>query len=176
MLYFNPITEQKLEKTNPLNLIWDKLKPIKYGSYDTKEKKFTEDIGDENYRHIKILTPEETLKYRYGTCYEQAILTAYLAKKHKLPYSCEFFLNKNGNTHLICCVQYKSKWYWIEHAWGRNQKIHGPFASIKEIDQHVSDIWTKSYKSPIIYKKQNFDVEKFFTGFHLNPEITHSNQ
>ena len=88
MLYFNPITEQKINKPNPLNLIWNKLKPIKYGSYDTKNKKFVEDISDENYRHIKILTPEETLKHKYGTCYEQAILIAYLAKKYNLQYSC----------------------------------------------------------------------------------------
>lgn len=160
------------QEKNPLDLIWNQLKPIKYGSYDTKTKKFVDDINGENYKDVKILTPKETLKNQYGTCYEQAILTAYLAKKYNLPYSCGFFRNKVGNTHLICCVKYQDKWYWIEHAWGKHQEIHGPFINLKSIDKTVSKLFEDSYKNPIEYKKFDFEVEKFFNGFHLNPEIT----
>lgn len=155
-----------------LDKIWNKLSKIKYGTYNTKTKKYTNNINEDNYKYMKILTPEETMKNRYGTCFEQSILTAYLAKQNNLQYSCGMYVNKIGNTHLICCVKYENAWYWIEHSWNTYKKIHGPFLSLKDIDKTVSKLMLDFHKSPITYRKFDFKVEQFFSGTHIYPEIT----
>ena len=158
--------------SNPLKEIYKKLKPIKYGSYNDKTKSFTNRINDKNYKDIRILTPQETLKYKIGTCYEQSILTAYLAKQYGCDYSCIYYLNIGGNTHLTCNVQYQSKWYWIEHAWGNRRNIYGPFNTLEDINTLTCKYWFKQYKLPILFIKPNFNVSKFFNGKHMNTEIT----
>jgi len=160
------------KNVNILESIFKQLDSIEYGAYNVKTKRFTKEVSDTNYRDIKLLNPEETLKYKHGTCYEQSILTAYMAAQHKLDYSCSYYLNIGGNTHLTCSVNYNGKWYWLEHAWYNRRKIYGPFNSLEDINSLTCSYWYEEDHLPIILYIPNFNVSRFFSGKHMNTEIT----
>ena len=157
-----------------LESIFKQLDPIQYGAYNVKTKRFTNKIGDTNYRDIKLLTPAETLKYKYGTCYEQSILTAYIATQCHLEYNCSYLSNIRGNTHLTCSINYQGKWYWLEHAWYTRRKIYGPFNNMNDVKALICSYWYKEHQCPIIQYIDNFSVSKFFSGRHMGYEITDS--
>lgn len=160
------------KNVNILESIFKQLDPIQYGAYNVKTKTFTNKIDDTNYKDLKLLTPAETLKYKYGTCYEQSILTAYMAAQHHLEYNCSYFLNIGGNTHLTCSINYQGKWYWLEHAWYKRRKIYGPFNNLNDAKALMCSYWYEEHQHPIILYIDNFSVDKFFRGKHMNSEIT----
>ena len=124
--------------------IFRQLDDIEYGAYNTKTGSFVYETDGTNYRDIKLLNPEETLKYKRGTCYEQSILTAYLATQHHLKYNCSYYLNICGNTHMACSVNYQGKWYWLEHAWYNRKKLYGPFDDLNDINSLIPNQATTS--------------------------------
>lgn len=152
--------------------IFHQLDDIEYGAYNTKTGSFVYEIDGTNYRDIKLLNPEETLKHKRGTCYEQSILTAYLATQRHLKYNCSYYLNICGNTHMTCSVNYQGKWYWLEHAWYNRRKLYGPFDNLNDINSLVCSYWYEEDHAPIILHIPNFNVSKFFKGKHMNTEIT----
>lgn len=166
---FNP---SKFMNVNILEIIFKQLDHIQYGAYNAKTKTFTDTINDTNYKDIKLLTPAETLKYKRGTCYEQSILTAYMAAQRHLKYNCSYYLNICGNTHMACSVNYQGKWYWLEHAWYNRRKLYGPFDNLNDINSLTCSYLYMEYHAPIILHIPNFNVSKFFKGKHMNTEIT----
>lgn len=104
---------------------------IEYGFPDEKgfniKKKNPKMYEEEFTRFYYLLTPEELLEKKCGTCFEQVELERKFFLEHSIPISTYFICTyEEGNypCHTFLVYEKKGKFYWFEHAWGIYRGIH----------------------------------------------------
>ena len=82
---------------NKVDFIWNKVKDLDYGFYDslTDSMMSIEKEKDNDYlnEYARIQTSEQVNKNKFGVCWDQSLYVSYLAKLCNLPYH---FLKENS--------------------------------------------------------------------------------
>ncbi len=124
---------------NPIEYIWNIVKDLKYGYHSVKDNTCHETMMDMAIREWRILSPKEVLEKKYGVCYDQSILVAYLADQLSLKYRSVNITLVNTDSHSTTVIQYNDKWYWIESAWSNLKGVYGPYDTLEEIYQFIRE-------------------------------------
>ncbi len=108
---------------------------IEYGWMDIKYRRnYSFDNWWGDYR---LLLPKDVVKYKIGTCYEQAL------------FAYEWLINHGYNSKIIWIQQYKitthsfvvyeteKGWMYFEHSWFPYRGIKGPFRTVNAIVTYV---------------------------------------
>ena len=111
-----------------LREIYRKVAGCKYGFWDSSTDKLMERADENNNEYLnknaRILTPQEVLKYKVGTCWDQSLALAYLLSQAGIEFT-YFFMEKPSNeTHTFVVAEVDNKYYWLETAWSRHRGIH----------------------------------------------------
>lgn len=132
----------------------DALADVKYGQLNRKTMKSIKD--DDSDEDIIVLKPEQLMKYKVGTCWDQSLYT-YARLKHNIGSSNVIALGwfmwlNNGEctSHTTVIAKDNDKYYWSEHAWHKQMGINGPYKSIDEAMTEIKSFLPK-YKK-IIWK------------------------
>lgn len=150
---------------NVIDKIWKQLDGIRYAMWDNKTQTpvyMDTEVIDERenpqymYYNCRILTPEEVLEYKIGTCWDTSICVCYLADLKDLPFQTYYFETTSKRTHMVASVFYKDFWYMIEHSRNDLYGIH----KFKKLE----DCWklqdsTLKDSEKIIYRNYNFSDE-----------------
>jgi hypothetical protein len=165
---------EEMSKSLILKKINDFLKEldeIEYGWIDSSGKKYNNTNEEDNYggnvwwTTYFVMSPEEVLSHKVGTCIDQTIL----AKKwfdEELPLVTSKIVwveNYNDNDHMCLVFKLDEEWYWFEHAWGDKRGIHGGFKDIQEI---IDDVVSEN--------NDGFKV-KVMDDFKYKPNLTAKN-
>ena len=126
------------------NELLEKLDDINYGLVTTDDEELSQEkmdsLDDENVDwwkngdNIKLLTTEETLDRNIGSCYEQSLLEYKLLDEAGYDPIMVFVNPEDGegNGHSAIFYSEGDEWYWIEHSWGDQRGIHGPYDNIND--------------------------------------------
>jgi len=155
-----------------INQFLKELDEIEYGWIDSDGKKYNETNEEDDsegntwWKTYFVMSPEEVMKHKIGTCIDQTIL----AKKwfdEELPSITSKIVwveNYNNNDHMLLVFKIDGEWYWFEHAWGDKKGVHGGFKSIQEIIDEVVPKNNNGFKVKIMndFKyKPNLTAKKF---------------
>jgi hypothetical protein len=178
----NPFSDKyKLElNTNDFDSQWfNYLESIPYGFYDDTTKKLilTDNslMYDVSYiiEHCHVLSPNEVTKYKVATCREFSIITYLEFLKYCKNVLIAFLIwrnpilllaNQGDISHHYIPIYQKTnnEWFYLEHAWGNNNGIFGPFNSTQEAVDYCNK---KHLKQNITqaksFTKLNFPVKEF---------------
>ena len=134
--------------------ILNEVKSIGYG-YVTSDgvvhKNSKRDFYLTNY---KLMSIDDVIKYRVGTCYEQTEYTAYLLDKEKIPYKKYNIIYDVPNKiarHTFCVVEDNNKYILMESSWLIDNNV---FDSLEDLIISI----VKKY--PRMYKLEDFDIDK----------------
>ena len=132
----------------------DALVDVKYGQLDIYTKKPVKGKIDGNA--ILVCKPDQLMKYKVGTCWDQSLYT-YARLKHNIGSSNVIALGwfmwlNNGEctSHTTVIAKDNDKYYWSEHAWRKQMGVNGPYKSIDEAMTEIKSLLPK-YKK-IIWK------------------------
>lgn len=111
-----------------LREIYHKVAGCEYGFWDASTNKLMERANENNNEYLnknaRILTPQEVLKYKVGTCWDQSLALAYLLSQAGIEFK-YFFMEKPSNaTHTFVVARVDNKYYWLETAWACHKGIH----------------------------------------------------
>lgn len=111
-----------------LREVFHKVADCEYGFWDSSTNKLMERTDENNNEYLnknaRILTPQEVLKYKVGTCWDQSLTLAYLLSQAGIEFK-YFFMEKPSNeTHTFVVAKVDNKYYWLETAWSRHKGIH----------------------------------------------------
>ena len=129
---------------------------LTYGFIDKNNKTHKKTKKEFYFENYRLQTPEETLKYKYGTCWDQVELVRYLLEKENI--KCDTYLiNYNeenkiakhtfvvvNENNFVYCVEY----YFVQK--GLNMK----FNSVEDILKYFLGIF------PNMFKIKDFDMNK----------------
>ena len=158
-----------------IDKIWKQLDGIRYAIWDDKTQTpiyMDTDIVDEREnpeymnRYCRVLTPEEVLKYKIGTCWDVTICICYLAELNNLPFQTYYFETTKQRTHIVASLFYKNFWYMIEHSRGDLYGIH-KFKNL-EMCWDLQDSTLKD--ESIIYRNYNFSdkINNLFYDYNIS--------
>lgn len=137
----------------------DALVDVKYGQLDIYTKKPTKGKTDDNA--ILVCKPDQLMKYKVGTCWDQSLYTYARLKKDLGTANVRvigYVYNDEHNehiTHTTVLVKDKKDYYWSEHAWYEHQGVHGPYKSADEIIREIKSYLPKGSK--ILVWKDNLN-------------------
>lgn len=124
-----------------------------YGTVIDGKKYIGSHLTEKVIDKIKILTPEEQLRYHVGTCYDTVGLTLWYAKRFGFDFRIFFFNTRaaydnvagiwNDPTHLAIILKTRSSWCWLEGSWGRHKGTKN-FSSENEALQHIAKTFRES--------------------------------
>lgn len=140
-----------------INKIMNVLDTIEYGFKD----KDGNNILDTNFQKWNkafnnfyyLQNPEELLKTKCGTCWDQVELERKLFQNNNIKVKTYFIFivaNDTLPTHTFLTYENDNKYYWFEHSWETHKGIH-EYKSELELLQDVEYKFKKAY---------NFDIEK----------------
>ena len=136
--------------TNILN----EVKSISYGFVTSDcivHKNAKRDYYLNNY---KLMTVEDTIKYKVGTCYEQTELVGYLLDKNNMSYkkyNIIYDVPDKIARHTFCVVNDNNRYILMETSWLMNNYY---FDNIEDL------IISIIKKYPRMYKIEGFDLSK----------------
>lgn len=89
---------------------------------------------------------EEVLSDKKGDCHDQVEFESKIFSNMGVKYGKLFVaeykeLPKCGTTHSLLYYYENGKIYWFENAWDGNEGIHGPYKSVKDLKEDVSNKW-----------------------------------
>ena len=131
-----------------INDFLEEMDEIEYGWIDSDGAKYYDSNEESNlngniwWKTYFVMSPEEVLKHKIGTCIDQTILTQSWFDKElpSVTYKIIWIQQYNDNDHMFLIFKLDNEWYWFEHAWGDKKGIHGGFKDIQDIiDKVVSD-------------------------------------
>lgn len=108
-------------------------------------KKYDAEFNDFYY----LQTPEELLKSRCGTCFEQVELERKLFKEAKIPVQTFFICtydNENLPSHTFLTYEQNEKFYWFEHSWYKEKGIH-EYPNLRELLLDVKHKFISSHNT-----------------------------
>lgn len=128
----------------------DALVDVKYGQLDIYTKKPIKDkVSDDA---ILVCKPDQLMKYKVGTCWDQSLYTYARLKKdlgtanvRAIGYAYTDAHNKI-TTHTTIIAKDRKDYYWTEHAWDEQQGVHGPYKSVDIITCEIKSYLPKSSK------------------------------
>ena len=173
--FWNYYTEEEA-----LNLMND----ISYGFMD-KNKKIHQNFNESFVNDYILQTPNEIIKNKVGTCWDQVELERYYLKNNQInikTYFLVYYDEKNCPTHTFLTYEKNNKYYWFEHAWEKYKGIH-EYSNKKEL---LVDIKKKFIKSELNnkvlinnlvlyeYKKppKNLTVQQFYKHCESGKKVT----
>lgn len=114
---------------------------VKYGIYDTKTNGIMSDDVTDVYRNTygRVLTPDEVLSMRIGTCWDQSLAVAHYLEQKNIQYYYVYLEQLKGITHACVIAELPNGFYWLESAWSGHYGVHGPY---KTLENAVSEIAT----------------------------------
>lgn len=128
------------------------ISPIVYGFYSIKDgsridnREFIHNCN--NLRSIYSVNwdPEKTLHDKLGICTDQSVATRYLLNKLHPEIKVQLYaLYKGRFGHCVCTFEDNGKYYYLEHAWDKEQGLHGPFNSEDELEDYLDFIYHKNH-------------------------------
>ena len=139
---------------------------LKYGFIDKNGKTHRKTKKEFYFEHYRLQTPEETLKYKYGTCWDQVELIRNLLEKVNI--KCDTYLiNYNDDSkiakHTFVTVNDNNFTYCLEYSFilkGKNIK----FDSVENILKYFLEIF------PIMFGIKDIDVNKIEIYKYNKPE------
>jgi hypothetical protein len=140
--------------------------PIDYGLYDYKHDKIIKpdmkEFDEPGYldKNCRILKPYEVLEYKIGTCWDCCLLELYILKKYYNEVYCVYIeqgkdIETNFITHTFIVYKDNDKYYWFEYAWYKQEGIHGPFNSLKDVIQYEKEIQENDKQFKTFYINEN---------------------
>ena len=112
-----------------IDKIWNTVKNLRYGLYDESTHEMMDADKENDFKYIfkncRIQTPLETLKNGFGTCYDRALLVAYLSNKEGLNYHYIYVEENYDSTYAFTIVE-ENGFYYIERPC-TGEEIHNPF-------------------------------------------------
>lgn len=142
------INSEEIKISDVMNLI----SPIVYGFYSTKDgsridnREFIHNC--DNLRSIYSVNwdPKKTLHDKLGICTDQSVVTRYLLNKFHPEIKVQLYaLYKGRFGHCVCTFEDNGKYYYLEHAWDKEQGLHGPFNSEVELEDYLDFIYHKNH-------------------------------
>jgi acyl carrier protein phosphodiesterase len=136
-----------------LNNILSEAKQIAYGfvtSDGVVHKNAKRQYYLDNYRLMSI---DEIIKYKVGTCYEQTEYVAYLLEQNNIPYKkYNIIYDVEGKIarHTFCVVNYNDKYILMESEW---------LFEHKEYDTLEDVLVSVVKRYPRMYKIEGFDID-----------------
>lgn len=151
--------KQDLNFSTPEELL-DWMNNIEYGWLD---KDFNKNYDFDNWwEEYRLSLPEEVLKYKIGTCYEQTFFAAKMFNKFfNLKYKIIFIQQYKVSTHLCLIFKKNNKWYHFEHSFEKYKGIHGPYNTIKATAESVVKKMLEHEPSNYGYEWKIVDENKF---------------
>jgi hypothetical protein len=138
-----------------LQQILTKMKDITYGWYDYKHNKVIlpdmPEFNDPKYfaSNCRVLKPNEILKYKVGTCWDQSLFIYDELIKNKIPSQMFFMTPKKASkTHTFTICEYKDKIHWVEHSYTGHIGIH----TYDTLTQCLTDVYER-FKNEFTTKK-----------------------
>ena len=117
-----------------LKHIYHQVSGCKYGFYDTTTNGLMDEHNesDGNYlnTHARVLTPEEVLEKKIGTCWDQSLTLAYLLHREGIEFIYNFMEKPSNETHTFVIAKFENNYYWLETAWYKHRGIHGPYQDL----------------------------------------------
>lgn len=128
-----------------LREIYRQVAGCEYGFWDSSTNKLMERTDENNNEYLnknaRILTPQEVLKYKVGTCWDQSLALAYLLSQAGIEFK-YFFMEKPSNeTHTIVVAKVDNKYYWLETAWTRHKGIHAASSESQALTQATDNFF-----------------------------------
>ena len=136
-----------------LNIL-NEIKQIHYGFVTLDgvvHKNAKRDYYLDNYR---LMSVDDTLKYKVGTCYEQTEVIAYLLDKENISYKKYNIIYDVPNKiarHTFCVVEQDNKYVLMESSWLIDNNV---FDTLEDLLISV----VKKY--PRMYKIEGLDLDK----------------
>ena len=128
----------------------DALVGVKYGQLDIYTKKLIK--GKVSDDAILVCKPDQLMKYKVGTCWDQSLYTYARLKKdlgtanvRAIGYAYTDTHNRL-TTHTTIIAKDKKDYYWTEHAWYEQQGVHGPYKSVDIITREIKSYLPKNSK------------------------------
>lgn len=111
---------------------------IEYGWAD-KNYKVYKNFGGEFSDNFRMLLPHEVVQYKTGVCWDQSVFEKYVFDTQFNFDEVVLMANQMYylGTHTYLCYRDGKDWYYFEHSWGNYAGIHGPFKSVKDINDLV---------------------------------------
>jgi len=158
--------EEKKERFIPIvdiseeiNLIEDRLKVniinegniSKLKDTDIPEFNNPEDLSSYMKANIRyknfdrLMSAKEVFITKSGSCHDQVQFEDYCFNKMDIPHGKIFLIEHNndnkagGRTHTLLWYKKDNQFYWFENAWGGEEGIHGPYATLKDLKEEVKN-------------------------------------
>lgn len=149
--------------------IWQKVKDIEYNLWDIRTDSIMSEenqMDDEYfYKYYRLSNPHQMEERMVGTCWDQAMYVAYLAKENYLDYSYIFVNYEDGGTHTFACINYLGDWYHIESADGNYLGVHGPY---KDIDEAIKYFKESSPSREVVDVLKDVATEKYWGDYDID--------
>ena len=126
--------------------IFNELSEIEYGSLNIQTLK---PLGnDSDASHMLVCKPDDLLKYKQGTCWDQSL---YIYDRLKSSYTvcviaCWISLSEMNCTGHTAVAVKLDKWFWVETAWNAHKGIHA-FNSSEDILNEIKKFQPQSKAS-----------------------------
>ena len=138
--------EQKIKDImNVMNLIEYGFKDDKGDNIiNTNFQKWEDDFCDFYY----LQTPEELLKSKCGTCWDQVELERKLFQDNNIKFKTYFIYIVDKDmlpSHTFLIYENNNKYYWFEHSWGVYRGIH-EYESLLDLLLDVKEKFKKDHK------------------------------
>lgn len=121
-----------------------------YGVVDLKNNKIIKNPNENIfYDTYQWLTPEQTLKYKCGVCWDTSHLCKIILDKLNIKsyeIYCEMNMKPDYPTHTFIILIINNKYYIFEVSWKNYVSLSKPFNSIKNCCKEMSDRMFKEYK------------------------------
>jgi len=115
-----------MEQVNNVNDILNALKDIKYGWMDIEKNIYLD--ADKGFKKKYVLsTPDDVINNKVGTCFDIVELERAYFKNLNMKintYFMVYYESKKVFAHTFVVYEEKEKFYWFEHAWEQERKIH----------------------------------------------------
>ena len=144
----DPLTAEK-EKIKDVT---DIMEPIVYGFYSIKDGSRIDNrewihacTNLKNYYRV-CWDPEKTINDKLGICTDQSVAERYLLNKFHPEINVQLYaLYKGRFGHCVCTFEDNGKYFYLEHAWNKEEGLHGPFYSEEELEEYLDFIYHKNH-------------------------------
>lgn len=156
------------------NKIMKLMNLINYGWIDKNNVKHIDDFNTFSNEYI-LQSPEELIKNKVGTCWDQVELERYYFKDYNSFIKTFFIVHYDNNkcpTHTFLVFKKANYYYWFEHSWKKFRGIH-KYNTLKELLLDVKNKFIQNElknnfveNNLIIYEydkpKYNISVKEFY--------------
>lgn len=144
--------------------IFNIMKDINYGWVDKDNNKYRDINELFTYKYI-LQSPNQLIRNKIGTCWDQVELERYYFQKTHLnfrSYFLAYYTNDDCPTHTFIIYQENNHFYWFEHSWEKYKGIH----EYNELNVLLDDVKTKFVKDI-----PNTNINNIFVNEYSKPKF-----